>query len=231
MNHSTDHNEQIGTSISLPIPIRDPDLFKHKATSDLLSFLSTHRFNEFSLRDLADRTDHSPQSARRAVDVLVANGLVDESRDGTRRLVRIDRRRLTVPEDPILRVPQPEYHQPVETAVTELRDSVDDVVGIVLYGSVARGEADRRSDIDLWVLTRSDRAEGQRAANAVARDLEDRRFDGDRYEYDVDVEAVEAVPTYAEDVRDIVLSGIPVYATSDFDLVENLLLEGSGKDG
>jgi len=72
---------------------------------------------------------------------------------------------------------------------------------------VARGEADRRSDIDLWVLTRSGRAESQREANAIARDLEDTEFDGDRYAYDIDVEAVQAIPAYTEDIREIVVQG------------------------
>ncbi|QSG16411.1 Minimal nucleotidyltransferase (plasmid) [Halapricum desulfuricans] len=59
----------------------------------------------------------------------------------------------------------------VETTGTGV---VSDVVGIILYGSVARGEADRRSDIDLWILARPERAESQREANAIARDLKTR---------------------------------------------------------
>jgi len=67
-------------------------------------------------------------------------------------------------------------------------------------GRCGRGE-DRRSDIDLWVLTRSGRDRSQREANAIARDLEDTAFDGDRYAYDIDVEAVQAIPAYTEDIR------------------------------
>ena len=151
-------------------------------------------------------------------------------RDGNKRLVQINRQRLSIPDDPILRIPQAEYHRPVKAAVTELRENINDVVGIVLYGSVARGEADRRSDIDLWVLTRSGRAESRREANAIARDLEDTKFDGGRYAYDIDVEAVQAIPAYTEDIREIVVSGIPVYKTSDFETVENLLLEERAAD-
>ncbi|MWV65364.1 nucleotidyltransferase domain-containing protein [Halorubrum sp. JWXQ-INN 858] len=159
------------------------------------------------------------------MNVLSANDLVIESPESNQRLVQINRQRLSIPDDPILRIPQSEYHQPVKAAVTELRENINDVVGIILYGSVARGEADRRSDIDLWVLTRSGRAESQREANAVARDLEDTEFDGDRYAYDIDVEAVQALSAYTEDIREIVVSGIPVYKTNDFETVENLLLE------
>ncbi|WP_425604347.1 nucleotidyltransferase domain-containing protein [Natrinema gelatinilyticum] len=164
------------------------------------------------------------------MNVLSSNGLVVESPESNQRLIQINRRRLSVPDDPILRIPQPEYHKPVKTVVQELRENISDVVGIVLYGSVARGEADRRSDIDLWVLTRSGRAESQREANAVARDLEETEFGGDRYAYDIDVEAVQAIPTYTEDIREIVVSGIPIYKTSDFETVENLLLEDGGDD-
>jgi predicted nucleotidyltransferase len=58
-------------------------------------------------------------------------------------------------------------------------DRLESVVGIGLYGSVARGEADRRSDIDLWVFVAEDRLENQRTANHVRQDLtdSDRRSD------------------------------------------------------
>ena len=225
MTRKPERSDSSGASISLSIPPSDPNLFKHKATSDILLFLTNHRFSDFSLRGLATQIGHSHQSVRRAVNVLSANELVIDSPESNQRLVQINRQRLSIPDDPILRIPQSEYHQPVKAAVTKLRENISDVVGIVLYGSVARGDADRRSDIDLWVLTRSGRAESQREANAVARELEERKFEGDRYAYDIDVEAVQAIPTYTEDIREIVVSGIPVYKTGDFETVENLLLE------
>jgi len=230
MNRETRRADLSGASLSLSIPPLDPDLFKHKATSDVLLFLTNYRFSDFSLRELSAQIGHPHQSVRRAVNVLSANDLIVESSESNQRLVQINRQRLSLPDDPILRIPQSEYHQPVKTAVTKLRENIDDIVGIILYGSVARGDADRRSDIDLWVLTRSGRAESQQEANAVARELEDTKFDGDRYAYDIDVEAVEAIPAYSEDIREIVVSGIPVYKTSNFETVENLLLEVGDED-
>jgi len=230
MNRETRKTNSSGASISLSIPPSDPDLFKHKATSDVLLFLTNHRFNSFSLRELAAQIGHSHQSVRRAVNVLSANDLVIESPESNRRPVQINRQRLSIPDDPVLRIPQSEFHQPVKTAVSRLRENISDVVGILLYGSVARGDADRRSDIDLWVLTRSGRAESQREANTIARNLEDTEFGGNRYAYDIDVEAVQAIPTYIDDIREIIVSGIPVYETSDFETVENLLLEEGATD-
>lgn len=230
MNRGKDLTDDHGVSITLSIPAPDQDLFKHKATNEVLLFLTNHRFEDFSLREVSNQVDLPLQSVRRAVDVLVANGLLVESPEGNRRLVQIDRDRLSVPDDPILRIPQAEFQAPVKEAVDELVDRIEDVVGVVLYGSVARGDADRRSDVDLWVLTRSERADGQRRANAVARDLEERTFDGERYAYDVDVESVRAVPNYTESIREIIVSGIPVYETGDFGTVKSLLLDAGDAD-
>ena len=230
MSHEIDSNDTSGASISLSIPASNPDLFKSKATNDILLFLSNHRFRKFSLSEVATQTGHATQTVRRAAQTLIDNGLVVESPDGTQRSVQINRQRLSIPDDPILRIPQSEFHEPVKAAVDSLTNAVDDVAGIVLYGSVARGDADRRSDIDLWVLTRGNRAANQREANAVARDLEDQHFDGERYAYDIDVEAVQAIPVYTDDIREIIVSGIPVYTTDNFVTVENLLLEEDGDD-
>ena len=230
MSHETESSPEQGVSISVPIPASDADLFKSKATNDILLFLTNHRFKQFSQREVADQIGHSQQTVRRAVNTLVKNGLVVEHPDNNQRLVQINRERLAVPDDPILRIPQPEFHKPVKAAVDELTGRLNGVIGIVLYGSVARGEADRRSDIDLWVLTTNERAPNQREANAVGRDLEDAEFDGNRYAYDIDVEGVQAIPTYTEDIREIVVSGIPIYSTNKFETVEKLLLEEGGGD-
>jgi hypothetical protein len=80
------------------------------------------------------------------------------------------------------------------------------------------------------VLTRGERAANQREANTVARDLEEMRFDGNRYAYDIDIEAVQGVPAYRDDIREIVVSGIPIYTTDDFETVQNLLRDHGDDD-
>jgi predicted nucleotidyltransferase len=224
-------------SISVPIPAEDASLYGNKSVDGTLKFLTLSPFDEFSLAELADRSEHSAATVRRGVSVLVANDLAETRTEGHRKLVRINRDRLTIPEDPILRVPQAPYHEPVRAAVDRLGDELSDVVGIVLYGSVARGDADRRSDIDLWVVVDDGRAENQRAANAIKDELEQRRFgrrsgapgddiEGDRYEFHIVVESVESIPSFEDDVREIVLSGIPLYVTEEFATLRNALAHG-----
>ena len=156
----------------------------------------------------------------------MANDLAVDRRDGTTRLVRINRDRLSRPDDPFLEIPQSEFHEPVRAAVTEVRDQLDDVLGIVLYGSVARGKADRRSDIDLWVLVEDDRMANQRAANRVRHDLEDEAFDTGRYAYEIDVEALPAIPNYTAELRNVFSDGLVVYSTEKFDTVQQLIFHG-----
>jgi predicted nucleotidyltransferase len=222
--HEVEQSAETGITISLQIPAHDAGLYKNKATDDILLLLARHRFDEFTIGELATRTANTKPTAARAVDLLQANDLVVEKSDGSQRLIWINRDRLSVPDDPLFQIPQAEFHQPVKAALDELEDTLENLLGVILYGSVARGEADRRSDIDLWVLVSENRTASQRAVNDLTLDLEEREFERGRYAYDIDVEDVSSIPRYTDDIREIVLSGITLHETSQFETVEKLLL-------
>ncbi|EMA45164.1 hypothetical protein C448_07704 [Halococcus morrhuae DSM 1307] len=213
-----------GTTISLQIPAPDAGLYKSKATDAILLLLSRHRFDAFTIGEIATQTANTKPTVTRAVDSLKANRLVVETIDGNRRLIQINREQLSIPDDPFLRIPQSEFQLPVKTAVDELEASLENLLGIMLYGSVARGTADRRSDIDLWILVSEGRAASQRTVNDIVLELEEQEFEQDRYAYDIDVEDAASIPQYTDDIREIVLSGIPLYKTSQFETVEKLLM-------
>jgi guanylate kinase len=59
--------------------------------------------------------------------------------------------------------------------------------------------------------------------NVLELDLEEETFDGERYSFDIDVEEVSSVPRYTENVREIVLSGITMYETEQFEKVQKRL--------
>jgi predicted nucleotidyltransferase len=206
-----------GTRISLDLPARGSGLFSSQAAHDVLTFLARHHTDEFSITELQKIVEYSQPTVSKAVDVLVANNLAVERREGNTRGVRVNRDRLSRPDDPILQIPQSEFQPPVRAAVEELRDRLETVLVIILYGSVACGEADRRSDIDLWVLVGEGRMTNQRTANRVRQDLEGREFDTGRYVYEIDVEGYSAVPNYADEIREILSDGFVVYEANDFD--------------
>ena len=233
MVSESERDSNSGMSISLQIPAKEPGLFKHSATNDLLPFLANHRFDDYTIRALAERLEHSKGTISNAVHVLEVNDLVNVEYEGPAKRVSINTDRLNVPNDPILRIPQSEYHEPVRAAVRELTHELDNLAGIVLYGSVARGEADRQSDIDLWVLVTDDRMGAQRKVNELVQHLEDQPFNepGERFDFHVDVEESMSIPQYAEDIGRIIDSGITIHSTDNFRKVEILINEMLEDDG
>lgn len=215
-----------GSKITLDIPVHDDTLFRSQAIQGVLVFLSRYHTEEFSITELTDAVEYSQPTVSKAVDILSANDLVVDRREGNTRIVHINRDRLSHPDDPYLQIPQSEFQPPVQTAVDKLLDRLDDVIGIVLYGSVARGEADRRSDIDLWILVEDDRMANQRTVNRVRQDLEDTEFDSGRYAYEIDVEALPAIPNYTDELRDILSDGLVVHETERFDTIRNMIFHG-----
>jgi DNA-binding transcriptional ArsR family regulator len=66
----------------------------------------------------------------------------------------------------VWRVPQSEFH-PVLLSYLFGVDRDDGVTAVVVYGSVARGEADPNSDVDLLIVTDPDRADGAMQGRAA----------------------------------------------------------------
>ncbi|WP_053949002.1 nucleotidyltransferase domain-containing protein [Halolamina sediminis] len=199
-------NETEQATVGLPIPAPEPSLFRHTATDDLLQLLVDNPYEQFTIRELSRLTDNAAQSVKRAVDVLEANGVVVAESEGNRRLIGINRTRVTKPDDPVLRIPQPEFHRPVRGALERIREGLGEIQGVLVFGSVASGQADRQSDIDLWVLA-DDRAD-QHRANELAKELGQERFDGDRYEFQILVETPESARSHAENLEDVFVGAI-----------------------
>jgi predicted nucleotidyltransferase len=211
-------------TIGLPVPAPDPDLFRHTATDDILRLLLDNAYEEFTIRELARLTDNAAQSVKRSVDVLEANGIVVAESEGNRRLVSINRGRASKPDDPVLRIPQSDFHRPVRSALDRLREELEEFRGVLVFGSVARGRADRQSDIDLWVLV-GERAGQQHRANEIAKELGEERFDGDRYEFQILVESPESAGGHGERLEDVFADGITLV---DSDALRDLRQEVLG---
>jgi predicted nucleotidyltransferase len=203
-NDAAGQTEQ--ATVGLPTPTPEPDLFRHSTTDDLLRLLLENPYEQFTIRELARLTDNAAQSVKRAVDVLEPNDLVVTETEGNRRLVGINRARVSKPDDPVLRIPQAGFHPPVRAALDRLQAELDDVKGVLVFGSVARGQADRQSDIDLWVLA-GDRGQ-QHRANELATELGQERFDGDRYEFQILLETPDSASGHGDRLEDVFTDAI-----------------------
>lgn len=215
------------SGITLPLPCPETRLFRYAATRSVVNLLSDNPYSQFTIRELHRATDHSLDNVRHAVSALEEVDLVEVTPEGNRKLVAIDRARLSKPSDPVTSIPQAEFHRPVAEAVDRLRTQLDDVRGIVLFGSVARGEADRRSDVDLFVLVEDRQASNQQAAHEVANELGDERFDGERYQFQILVESIETTENYGERLRDVFTNCITIVETDALrDLKREVLTDG-----
>lgn len=213
-----------GAGLTLPLPVPNDRLFRYAATGDILALLANTPYTQFSIRDIRRATDHSPSSVTDTVDLLAETDLVDVTREGNERLVQINRERLSKPDDPVLQIPQAEFHDPVRSLVERLCDRIDTIAGILVFGSVARGDADRSSDVDVFVLVTDEKATAQRIAHEVARDLEGQRFDGDRYQFQVLAESTRSVTNIGSQLRDIFTEGIVLYETDHLQNAKNEVL-------
>lgn len=197
-------------------PGGETDVFRIKAADDVLRLLVDAHGTEFTIPELVDATGAARSTVWRAVDLLDRIGAVRIRETPQRNYVAIDPERLRK-DDPVLAIEQTEFHEPIRAFVDRVRDAiaevddVEDVLGIVVFGSVARGEADRQSDVDLFVVVDGDRTSARRVVTDVVSDLADERFDGDRFAFEPYVESEESTYRVGSKVEAIFDEGITVY--------------------
>nr|WP_231554342.1 nucleotidyltransferase domain-containing protein [Halobellus rufus] len=187
-------------SIELQYPFPEDRVFRYQAMQDVLDILIDQPYATYSMSELATLTGANQGTISKAVHLLSELDVVETIPDGRTQQVRINRDRLTKP-DPVLSIPQAEFHHPVQAFLQRLEDELGELVGVVLFGSVARGEADRASDIDLLVVVDSDKPAARRTVQSVVSDLEDQRFGGNRYTFQPLVESTASVHRIGDQLR------------------------------
>ncbi|MFB6192344.1 MAG: nucleotidyltransferase domain-containing protein, partial [Haloarculaceae archaeon] len=130
----------------VPFPFGEEQVFRYEAMEDGLELLIRNPFREFSVRQLRDITDNGSKTTSRAVALLQQLRLVRVDESGRSKRVRLNRERVTIPDEPLFALPQDEFREPVRAFTDRAREEVPSFAALVVFGSVARGEADRRSD-------------------------------------------------------------------------------------
>jgi predicted nucleotidyltransferase len=208
-------NRGITVCIGVP-PDDETRVFRIGAADDVLTLLVDAHETEFTIPELVDATGAARSTVWRAVDLLDELGVVRIRETPQRNYISINPSRLQK-DDPVLAIEQPEFHEPVRAFVDAVRavvteaTEIEDLVGIVVFGSVARGEADRQSDIDLFVVVDGNRTTARRCVTDVVADLGERRFDGDRFDFEPYVESTESARSAGTKLQEIFGEGITVY--------------------
>ncbi|WP_436344538.1 nucleotidyltransferase domain-containing protein [Natronorubrum sp. FCH18a] len=208
-----------GTHVCLPIPLGDRDAFRHRAATDILHVLTDNPDTTFSNRELHRLTGKGMSNVNAAVLSLEALGVIHVDRDGRSNAVQINPEKLVRSDDPVTTIPQLEYHDPVRAVRNRLVDRIGDDAAIVLFGSVARGDADRASDIDVFVIVDDGRMAAQRAAHGIEEEIASEQFDGDRFEPHIVVETRGSAVTH-DRIRDVLVEGITLHDAPVLDAVK-----------
>ena len=213
------------------MPLPEEQIFRYEAMDNILEIAAQNPTEEFSNRELQDLTGFGGPSVSKALSLLEALGLVVRRDVGRKTLYRIDETRLGEADDPLIEIPQEEFRKPLRAFVDRVTDELSVVAGILCFGSVARGEADRASDVDVFVLLDDDDelVNARRSIADVMRDLEERTFDGQRYEFEPFVESPESARRRGEDLRPIFREGIALHATETLDEVKRDVFGGEAE--
>ncbi len=209
------------TRILFDYPFPEDRVFRYQAMQDILHHLVNNPFEEFTQKELATITGADVSSVSRSVDLLEQLGVLTISEEKPAK-IKMDQDHLTG-SNPLFAIPQQEFRKPVKAFLDEFTDhieasdDVNELVGVILFGSVARGSADRSSDIDLLVIVDGDPTFGRRLASKLGRELEDQAFQGERYQFEVLVETIESVASRGEKLREIFDEGIVLERTESLE--------------
>ena len=203
-------------------PDPDTDIFRIGAADDILRLLVDAHDTEFSIPELVDATGVTRSTVWRAVDLLDSIDAIRIRETPQRNYIAINPDRLQK-DDPTLGIPQSEFHAPIRAFVDRVQattadtDDITDLLGIVIFGSVARGEADRQSDIDCFVVVDGNRTTARRQITDVVADLQSERFDGDRFVFEPYVESAESAERAGSKLHEIFAEGMTVYGSDRLD--------------
>lgn len=215
-----------GAGVFVSVPLPSERIFRYAAMDDILSLLVRNPHQEFRVRQLREITGHGGKTVSNALELLQELDLVSTTRRGQSKLVRVNRDRIEKLDDPILAIPQEEFRDPVRAYLSELEEHELDTAGVILFGSVARGRADRTSDVDVLVVVGDDPTAARREAQAARQAVESRRFDGERYEFQVLVESVESARQYGPKLHEIFAEGIILEGSDRLETVKREVFDG-----
>ncbi|WP_170938359.1 nucleotidyltransferase domain-containing protein [Halorubrum sp. Hd13] len=228
----TESNQSV--ELHVPFPLGEEQVFRYEAMEDVLELLIRNPFREFTVRQLRGLTDNGSKTTTRAVDLLQQLGIVRVDESGRSRNVSLNREQVTIPDEPVFALPQDEFREPVREFAERAQEEVPSFSALVVFGSVARGEADRQSDIDIWMLVDNDDnlLQARRTATDIAVDLGEQRFGepGERYEFEVLVESVKSAVSHGEKddgIDDVLGEGIVIEDSDALERVKDVALGGA----
>jgi predicted nucleotidyltransferase len=114
-----------------------------------VKFFLENPYQEVYLREIAKKLKISPFAAKKYADKMVKEKILTEEKRANLRYLKLNMDNLTAK---YLKISL-NLQKIINTGLIEyVKEKIEGVSSIVLFGSVARGEDDKRGDIDLLVI-------------------------------------------------------------------------------
>jgi predicted nucleotidyltransferase len=144
-----------GGKVYIKVPIQNvatEKIFRWSLARELLLLLAKNPYDSFTVSEIIDHLDvRSRDSLSNLLDAMKDAGLIESDRVGRKRFISINEQYIELPEDPISQIPQREYRKVIKTILDKI-NRIKHIEKVILFGAVARGSADRMSDIDILVV-------------------------------------------------------------------------------
>jgi len=134
----------------------------------VLRFFLEHPYDSYYLRELARLLKMDPMTVKRALDLFVADEILTRTKEKNQILYKINI------EKPVVRHLKVAYNLSwlERKKVPELiKNHMNTVTSIILFGSYAKGENDEESDIDILVISLSKDAPSAELTRLLKRDV------------------------------------------------------------
>lgn len=122
---------------------------EHLIPLKITNYFFENPYDEFYLRELARKLKLSPYAAKKYLDLLVKEGIVKDEKKANLRYFKANMGNLFFRH---LKVAFSINLILKSGLVDFLKESLANVSSITLFGSVAKGEDDKKSDIDILVI-------------------------------------------------------------------------------
>ena len=143
-------------------------LYQKTTQLNVLSLFLDSPFTGFYLRESARLLKMDPMTVKRSLDILVADGLLEKVFEKNMILYKANI------ENPVLR------HQKIAYDLSKFQENglvdlllkkFNTVSSIVLFGSFAKGESDKDSDVDLVIISLSKTKPTTQLSKLLGRDV------------------------------------------------------------
>jgi predicted nucleotidyltransferase len=112
-------------------------------------FFINNPYNEFYIREIAKKLNISPFAAKKYSDILVKSGILKEERRANLRYIKPNMDNLFYK---YLKISY-NINNILKSGLIEfIKDNIPNLTSVILFGSLAKGEDDDKSDIDLVII-------------------------------------------------------------------------------